>query len=290
MNPDIIKWLQVENTTRCNAWCPGCARNKDGFGLVPDLKIVDLDLRRFEEILSTLPALDTIQFCGTYGDVMATKMALDHIQMAMQFARRIQIHTHGGFYKSSWWHELAKILSGKDHDIWFALDGIGPVHEIYRQGTSFDKAIKNAIAFIENGGIATWQFIPWKHNEHQISDCIKMSQKLGFKKFKLVKNVRTNFQARNWKTGEFISIEPWSTNDRFNQREIKFVKSHVELENCMHVSLPSAYLNADGKLSVCCEYNVFDQYDQISQFPDIAKELQSIPKKTCLHACGSHIQ
>ena len=37
-----IKWLQVENTTKCNAWCPGCSRNNNGYGL-SNFVIEDLD-------------------------------------------------------------------------------------------------------------------------------------------------------------------------------------------------------------------------------------------------------
>ena len=48
------------------------------------------------------------------------------------------------------------------------------------------KIIKNASTFIKHGGIAYWDFIVFKHNEHQIYKCKKYSEELGFNKFKII--------------------------------------------------------------------------------------------------------
>jgi hypothetical protein len=205
-----VTWLQVENSTKCNAWCPACGRNQNGYGLNPNLVVEDLPTARFEEVLKKLPNLETIQFSGTYGDVMAAANVLEHIDLALRYSSKIQIHTHGGIRSISWWTELGKLLQNKNHDVWFGLDGLKGVHEIYRQGTDFDKTIANARAFISAGGYATWQFIPWKHNEHQIKDCMRLSQKIGFKKFKFVTSVRENIGARHWQTGQILELKPWS--------------------------------------------------------------------------------
>mgnify|MGYP003335187616 CR=1 FL=1 len=37
MNNADIKWAHVELSTKCNAWCPACPRNKNGFGLIDGL-------------------------------------------------------------------------------------------------------------------------------------------------------------------------------------------------------------------------------------------------------------
>lgn len=284
-----IKWLQVENTTKCNAWCPGCGRNKDGFELIDSLVLADLDTSRFEEILLLFPNLDTIQFCGTYGDFAAASNVLEHVELAKKYAKKIQIHTHGGIRNPNWWEELAHSLQNVDHNVWFALDGLKGIHEIYRQGTDFDKSIANAQSFIGAGGSATWQFIPWAHNEHQIKDCIRLSQKIGFKKFKLVKSVRKDFIGRHWKTGEPIKFDAWSQDKKFNRREEIFaIKNQVLKTDCMHLSLPSVYVNANGKLSPCCEFNHYRQLESFDDIPDIEFEIKHKPHQTCLHACGSH--
>jgi sulfatase maturation enzyme AslB (radical SAM superfamily) len=200
-------WLQVENSTKCNAWCPGCSRNQGGYGLNTNLVVEDLPTDRFEEVLKKLPNLETIQFSGTYGDTMAANNVLDHIDLAIKYASKIQIHTHGGIRSTQWWTKLGTLLKDKNHDVWFCLDGLKGVHEIYRQGTDFDKTIANAQAFISAGGYATWQFIPWAHNEHQIKDCMRLSQKMGFRKFKFITGVREKFDAKHWQTGQPIELQ-----------------------------------------------------------------------------------
>jgi len=47
-----IKWIHVEASSKCNAWCPACPRNVQGFGLVPGLIEEDLLPDRFEEIIA----------------------------------------------------------------------------------------------------------------------------------------------------------------------------------------------------------------------------------------------
>jgi sulfatase maturation enzyme AslB (radical SAM superfamily) len=288
MTPQDIKWLQVENTTKCNAWCPACARS-NGFELKENLVIEDLDSNVFEKILCLFPNLEVVQFCGTHGDFAAAKNVGKHVDLAVKYSKKIQIHTHGGIRNEKWWQELAVKLSDIEHDVWFALDGLKGIHEIYRQGTNFDKTIANAQAFIGAGGSATWQFIPWAHNEHQLMDCMKMSQKLGFKKFKLVKSVRKDFQGQHWQSGEPVQFISWSQDKKFNRREEFFtIKNQVITSDCMHLTLPSVYLNANGKISVCCEFNLYGQVNSFEELPNIKQQLSANPHRTCLQACGSY--
>ncbi len=289
MIPEQVRWLQVENTTRCNAWCPACARNKNGFGLSDTFELHDLEIDRFKQVLELFPNLDTVQFCGTYGDTMASPMTMSHILLAKQYANKLQIHTHGGIRSTHWWQKLADQLKDIDHDVWFAIDGLKGVHEIYRQGTDFDKTIDNATAFINSGGHATWQFIPWAHNEHQLKECMVLSQRLGFKKFKVVKSVRENFQGRHWKTGDPIEFKGWSHDHRFNHFvQIPTNKRQVvHHKDCMHLSSFGVYLNANGRISPCCWFNIGRSFEDFSALPDIVAELNSEPHKTCLRDCGS---
>jgi sulfatase maturation enzyme AslB (radical SAM superfamily) len=281
-----VKWLQVENTTRCNAWCPACGRNQGGYGLVPDLVVQDLDLQRFQQVLEQFPNLETIQFCGTYGDTMAAQNVLEHVSLAKNHCKKIQIHTHGGIRNEHWWSEFAVLLKDIDHDVWFALDGLKGVHEIYRQGTDFDKTIANARSFISGGGHATWQFIPWAHNEHQIKDCMQLSQQLGFKKFKFVFSVRKEFQGRHWQTGQPIEFRPWGQDSVLNPLNQK--KIYLEEKNCHHLTQSSLYLNANGSLNVCCYYNTYQSKDQVNQLHNIRQlnALSDVPSN-CIKWCGS---
>jgi sulfatase maturation enzyme AslB (radical SAM superfamily) len=289
MNPETVQWLQVENTTKCNAWCPGCGRNKSGFGLADNLIIQDLDLTRFRQVLELFPNLETIQFCATYGDAIAAHNIIDHVQLAKQHAKKIHIHTHGGIRNPKWWAQFAEILKDTNHEVWFAIDGLAGVHEIYRQGTNFDKTLNNAKEFINAGGDAVWQFIPFAHNEHQIKDCMRMSQQLGFRRFKFVHTVRENFQARHYQTGEPIDFRPWSGSKNTNPYQLITERTSLSVTDCRHVSQNSVYLNASGLLSPCCYLNTSRTVDN-DQFPDIKKEINTEPSRECLTRCGNGVK
>ena len=280
-----IKWLQVEATTKCNAWCPGCGRNNGGHTLSTGLVIEDLDINRFKNLLDQLPSLDTIDFCGTYGDAIAAANITEQVELAKLHAKKIVVRTNGSLRNSEWWKNFANLLKSVEHEVWFCLDGLEDTHSIYRQGTDFNTIIDNAKAFMSAGGIAVWQFIPWKHNEHQIKDCIRMSQKLGFKRFEFIRDVRKDFEPKHYRTGAVINIQPWGNDQKLNRLEQ--VKTTVLAENCRHLTQPSVYLNANGKVSPCCFFNTNTCEDRIEQLPNIAEELNT-PRLVCLKYCGTN--
>lgn len=248
-----VKWLHVEATTRCNAHCPACSRNNNGYGLKEDLIIEDLSVERLKQVLDMLPALESIQLCGTLGDVIAAKNINEILDVILSSKiTYLQVHTNGSLKTKSWWTELGQRLSTLKHNIWFALDGMEDTHSIYRQGTNYNKVIENAIAFIEAGGHATWQFIPFKHNQHQLKTCLVTSRKLGFKDFKIVKSVRLPGQARHYKTNQPFDLEPFELDKKYNNWNAPIGEKIITPENCMHIEYPSLYLNANGLLAICC--------------------------------------
>lgn len=279
-----ITWLHVEASTRCNAWCPACPRTLDGHTLRPGFTPQDLDLDRFLKVLDTFPNLETIQLCGNDGDPIAHNNINELIAIIVDRGLKIQLHTNGGLKSAQWWNQLGLQISSVPHTVWFGIDGIGPTHEIYRQGTSYDKVIENAQAFINAGGEAIWQFIPFKHNEHQIMDAIKTSQALGFRDFKLVKSFReTRTQARHWRTGESFTLEPADV-----YHKILFVpqKGFVTRRECMHLSIPSVYLGANGRLSHCCYFHPIVNFDTAAEVLDrLVTDNFNAPKSICLTNC-----
>ena len=271
-------WLHVEPTSRCNAWCPGCARNNFGYGLSKFI-IQDLDPNILKTTIKQFN-ISRIQMCGNLGDPCAAKNLDDQLDVVKDI-ERLQIHTNGGLRKPRWWAALAKRFNHiKQFDVYFALDGIGDTHSYYRQGTSYDRVIENAQAFIDAGGSAFWQFIPFAHNEHQIEDCIKLSQKMGFKKFEFIRNARYKDKAYNYRTGEELDIKPWSQDKRFNR--IYKIAKHVEEKNCMHLSIPSIFLSSTGLVTACCH-----MFDTPLKDVDIPNEFSNNNyRPVCIRSCG----
>lgn len=290
MDKQDIKWLHIELSAKCNAWCPACPRNKNGFGLIDELVEEDLSLEKLEQVLKQLPNLYGVQLCGNYGDPISSANIISAIDIIKRYVSKIQIHTNGSLRNTTWWKNLANQLSDINHDIWFGIDGLSEVHEIYRQGTSYAKVINNARAFINNGGNATWQFIPYNHNEHQIKDCIKLSQKLKFKQFKLVKSFRNKkILVKHYKTGKPFELSPTSE----FQHIIRMPKNNTQVveSNCMHLTQPSIYISASGKLSHCCFKQAPTPLSNPTHLFDTIDELlynsANLQDKICLDSCGT---
>lgn len=273
-------WLHVEPTTRCNAWCPSCTRNKNGFGLT-NFVLEDLDTITLQETIDKYKVTQ-VQMCGNLGDPCAAKN-INELLEVVRNVDRLQIHTNGSLKKPSWWAELAKKFAHiKQFDVWFGIDGIGDTHSYYRQGTNYDRIIENAQAFIDAGGDAYWQFIPFAHNEHQIKDCIRLSQQMGFKKFELIRDVRYHTNNFHFRTGKKLDIKPWSQNKKNKFNPTSKIKDYVELKNCMHLNIPSIFLSASGVVSPCC---------YMREMPlkgiDIKDEFSNnIYRPLCIKSCG----
>ena len=280
MKVEDITWLHVEASTKCNAWCPGCPRNNNGYGLAPGLIEEDLSPSRYLEIINGLPNLHGVQLCGNFGDPLASKYIDEILDISIEHSDKLQIHTNGSLKSKTWWRHLGDKLKDRNHDVWFGIDGLKGVHEIYRQATSYDKIIENASEFISAGGHATWQFIPYAHNEHQIRDSIQLSQKLGFKKFKLAKLYRKKTNAFNYQTGEHYDLMPtkefWDIISKVDETK------PVDFGDCMHLSIPSIYLNADGTLSRCC-YLSKEKFNTLEHLMDRKTDLS---EKACMKSCG----
>ena len=60
----------------------------------------------------------------------------------------------------------------------------------------------NVSAFIASGGVAHWQFIAFRHNEHQIKDAKELSVRLGFADF-LIRRTNRFFDAETGTIGSY---------------------------------------------------------------------------------------
>lgn len=281
MTPSEIKLLHVESSTRCNAWCPACPRNKSGFGLIDGLIETDLAVDKLKDAIEQLPGLEMVQLCGNHGDPIAGNNILPIVDLCVDRGLKVQIHTNGGLRSTTWWADLGAKLKDHPHDVWFGIDGIGATHEIYRQGTDYNKVIENATAFIDAGGSATWQFIPYEHNQEQVMDAMRISQKLKFKKFKLVKFFRKQrSQVKHWKTGE--SFELKLATKLVSVIGVERKKTAPPPEQCMHLSVPSIYIDVQGHVSWCC-FRFAEKFDNLN---DLLNQSLNLNHSQCINNCN----
>lgn len=183
-----LKYLHIELTNHCNAACPMCPRFIRNSEIIdPTLILSQITLDKFKEFFpkEILQNIERVTFCGTHGDPMAAKDIIPIIRYLLEVNPEMGItaNTNGGLRSTDFWIELGEVLKNTVHEITFSIDGLEDTNHIYRRHVSWDKVINNATAFISQGGIAYWDFLIFKHNEHQIDQAKNLSQHMGFKKF-----------------------------------------------------------------------------------------------------------
>jgi hypothetical protein len=189
---DEIRHVHLEPTTSCNAGCPMCARNACG-SPAPNLPRAELSGADVRAILPVdlLSHVDAIDMCGAYGDPALTAelvQIVDYLRSARPDCA-ITLYTNGGMRSPGWWRDLAQTL-GDPARVIFAIDGLADTNGIYRRGVDFQRVIRNAKAFINAGGEARWEFLAFRHNEHQIASARSLSLELGFSEFSVKRTQR----------------------------------------------------------------------------------------------------
>jgi len=194
MTPQDIEYLLIEPTTYCNAKCPHCPRyDSQGF-----LRIQQLDHLRLDAFTNKLDPvqlsnLKIVTFEGDHGDPVMSPNLIDLVSF-FNFAPVVRITTNGSIRTTDWWKQMAKI---PNLQVVFSIDGLEDTNHIYRVGLEFDRIIKNAQAFIDAGGQAIWKCIIFKHNQHQIEEITKLSEKMGFSHVFFARAIQDRFQGRD---------------------------------------------------------------------------------------------
>lgn len=299
-NLSDIKVIHLEPTSKCQARCPQCGRFEQDENGKP--KINSLVTNRYgdrgclDEIYLSdfrkwfppkfIQQLNFLYMCGTFGEPILARDCLEILTYLRVNNPKIDltIHTNGGYRSEKWWKLLAKI----GVKVVFALDGLSDTHSLYRVNTDWRQVVENARSFIGAGGEAEWQMLVFKHNEHQIHKCAKLSKILGFKTFRYEHTSR--FGENGTKQLEVINpkgevthiLEPSSIslkNSKMNTDNnfgIDF-KEKVNI-SCIVKERSEIYVAANGRVLPCCHmescfmYNTYDIKDyenKINAFPNL---------------------
>lgn len=187
---DVVKKLEIELTTLCNAACPQCPRNIYGGRTVDGLPLTSWSIEQFKTSFPVgfLQKLDLVYFCGTYGEPLANKdiVEISKYIKSVSPGCRLGAHTNGGIKMPDLYTELAHSIDF----LAFGIDGLEDTNHLYRRNVNFKRVIENAKAFIGAGGEANWDYIVFRHNQHQVEEAKRMSRQLGFKNFNVKRTVR----------------------------------------------------------------------------------------------------
>lgn len=224
----------------------------------------DLDVRHLElELINKLPLekmkmLKTIWLAGNFGDPLMHP-DLDAIIDFFDL-QNVNISTNASLRSKDWWARLGK---RKNVNVTFCIDGIGESHELYRRNTSYDKIIENANEFITSGGTADWQFIVFKHNEHQVKEAKALARDMGFRRIDFIFSDRFD-TSNTWKVydqGKYLyDLEKASQQTTLREHldagpgEKWWGKMYANKQDikCIWSETKKLYIHSDGLVYPCC--------------------------------------
>jgi MoaA/NifB/PqqE/SkfB family radical SAM enzyme len=261
-----LREVHVELTTRCNASCPQCPRNISGGPVNPTLPLAELSLSDVRSIFpqELLAQLRKIYACGNYGDPMVAQDTLPIFEYFREANPKLDLgmFTNGSGRTADFWKQLAKSVNY----VRFSIDGLEDTNHLYRRGTRWSHIMNSVAAFVGAGGRAEWDFIVFRHNEHQVEKARVLATQLGFRKF-FVKKTSRFFSAGRIKDTEVQSrsgqklyvlqepVEPAFRNEA--TQHIADVGAFSEYQSqteiaCKAASYKRIYVSAEGLVLPCC--------------------------------------
>jgi MoaA/NifB/PqqE/SkfB family radical SAM enzyme len=275
-----INEYQLEITSYCNAACPQCPRNENGQGINRRMPLCHMDRAIIDNAFTAelCNKLKQVFFCGSYGDPI---MHPDFLDILRDFRSKaptlwLYFHTNGGVHNTEYWAEIAKIMNGYGQ-IDFGIDGLEDTLHLYRRNVKYQKVIKNAQAFINAGGRAQWNFIVFRHNEHQVNVVKKLGMDLGFFNVLIRKtgrflNHQTVEEMSAWPVRNEYVLEPPSLPEYRNQSMLFLPDLKKQYNNiqeyfdtteikCDALIGPKVAINAEGIVLPCnfFNHNLYDQ-------------------------------
>ncbi len=240
---DDILGLNIELSSQCGASCPFCSRNQKIRPYGAHL-ITLADFKKLPPAL--LQNLHWVTFSGNFGDLSTNHETVDIVSYLKSInpGVRLQGNSNGTVQCEDWWASLGDLF--RDGSMVFGVDGLEDTNSIHRRGTDFRRIIRNMKAFTDAGGIAYWQFILFKHNEHQVDAAAEMAGKAGCTRFFVL-------TSRDYDE----TCQPPETVDVPVKRQILHsygdkAIGRREFARCKPLYNGSLYIAADGTVYPCC--------------------------------------
>ena len=270
----MIRKVELEITSDCNAACPGCARtlNKES------LQINSFTLQDLQRIF---PADDysgvEFKFCGVLGDPIVNPDCLEMTRYLVQRGGYCEFSTNGGYNTQDWWKELGSIAAqhpGLVH-VHFCIDGHRETNHIYRVNTKWNVIERNIAAFAETAPKqhATWIYIVFDHNENELPTARAHAAVLGFefatrtgmrnsyhdwiaklgkKKNKEEKIITTTGKKEHSKKDVIKDLDKFITEYKANKADKKQTDEILKTVVCKYIHEGEIFIASDQTMWPCC--------------------------------------
>ena len=276
--------VQIALSTNCNLLCPGCNRthfDDDKFSLNPIVtKNQFLDKQILLDFIKNKASgsLEKVEFAGLVDDPLSYPWLLELLNEMLEIKSQLHItfHTNASLRTPDYFVKLATILKQfNGHSVNFSVDGLRDTNHLYRVGAQWDKIMENAKAFIGAGGSATWQFIVFPWNKHQVDEVRELANEMGFE-IVIIRNNRDSFLDNLNFSSTGTDDKPWynikqqhTTSYHLKSRSIQEMLEdfNERLEDnsfsrpynidCIWHNDNKIYISYDGTVWPCC-YIAFD--------------------------------
>ena len=187
INYQDIKRLDLETSSLCNAECPSCGRRQEGGIKSQTFTETYMTTEQVKEWFSKdfIENLNMITMCGNYGDSMTNP---DLIPILKHFRSinptlRFHMNTNASGRDEKFWRELGEIFSINNSTVVFSVDGLEDTNWVYRKGTHWDKIMSAMKTYISTGANSHWEFLVFRHNEHQVEEARQLAKDMGVTEF-----------------------------------------------------------------------------------------------------------
>lgn len=279
MDVTQLKKVELEITSDCNAACPGCARTdaaKDGTLKVQDFSLDDLK-RMFPP--GNYDGVE-FKFCGVLGDPAIHNECVDMVDYLTSQGAYCELSTNGGVQKAEWWSRLGKIAAERPGLVFihFCVDGHEETNHIYRVNTKFNIVARNMQAFSNYApsGSASWIYIVFDHNEHELEKAKIHAESLGFtfatrtgmrnsyhdwiaqigkKNAKVEKKITTTGAKEHSKKKDVKDLDKFISEYKAMKKSENFEKKKQEILKtvvCKYIHEGEIFIASDLTLWPCC--------------------------------------
>lgn len=257
--------LQFELSSMCNALCLGCVRTdpntfKNKKFTIPDKQYISFDTFKKILLAPEFKSVEELEFCGTIDDPLMHPELLEFLDFAATVGSyNIMLHTNASLRSKEYWKKLAQVLKKhRQHTVKFSVDGLEDTNHLYRQNTTWTKIMENARAFIEEGGRASWQYLIFPWNEHQLMSAKALSVEMGFYEF-MSRHDRSQVTALGLESIQNVKVNniqrksdyKVSVND-INKRLASSLNDGIKCNN-QHYKM--YFISFDSRLWPCCFLN-----------------------------------
>lgn len=248
-----------------------CPRTRAGGAPNPNLPLVELRLADVQTMFppELLGRLKQFLFCGNYGDALTARDTLPICEYlrAHNPKLRIKLVTNGSGRDAAFWSQLAKVVT----TVTFSIDGLGETNRLYRRRTSWNRVMESVRAYLAAGGRAEWDFLVFRHNQHQVAEAEALARQLGFAKFNVKRSQRflvegqpaERFPVLRAEGGVEYYLELPTLPDYQNSGFVKLSSLHQRGQSytdylsstrisCKAVRDEQIYLSATGHVFPCC--------------------------------------